>query len=66
MSRTRELVEEEILRVVTHCFSGWGYEATTIEEIAARVEISRVTFYTYFKSKEELLQAIFDRSLGTY
>jgi AcrR family transcriptional regulator len=59
-------VEEEILRVGTECFSERGYQTTTIEEIAARVEISRVTFYTYFKSKEELLQAIFDRSLSAY
>src|SRR5712691_6720536 len=66
MSRTRELVEEEIIRVATACFSERGYQATTIEGIAARVEISRVTFYTYFKSKEVLLQTIFDRSLSTY
>jgi AcrR family transcriptional regulator len=66
MSRTRELVEEEILRVATQCFTEQGYQATTIEEIAARVEISRVTFYTYFKSKEELLQAIFARGLHDY
>jgi len=66
MSRTRALVEEEILRVATQCFSERGYQATTIEEIAARVEISRVTFYTYFKSKEELLEAIFHRGLQAY
>jgi AcrR family transcriptional regulator len=66
MSRTRALVEEEILRVATECFTERGYQATTIEEIAVRVEISRVTFYTYFKSKEELLQAIFNRGLHDY
>lgn len=66
VSRTRELVEEEIIQVATQCFSERGYQATTIEEIAAQVEISRVTFYTYFKSKEELLQTIFDRSLSAY
>jgi len=66
MSRTRELVEEEVMRVATACFNERGYQATTIEEIAARVEISRVTFYTYFKSKEELLQAIFARGLRDY
>lgn len=66
MSRTRELMEEEIMRVTAHCFNERGYQATTVEEIAARVEISRVTFYTYFKSKEELLQAIFERGLHDY
>jgi AcrR family transcriptional regulator len=66
MSRTRELVEEEIIRVATQCFSERGYQATTIEEIAARVDISRVTFYTYFENKEALLQTIFDRALRAY
>ena len=66
MSRTRKLVEEEILRVATQCFSERGYQATTIEEIAARVDISRVTFYTYFENKEALLQTIFDQRLHAY
>lgn len=39
MSRTRKLVEEEIIRVATACFSERGYEATTIEEIAARADV---------------------------
>jgi len=66
MSRTRELVEEEIIRVATQCFSERGYQATTIEEIAARADISRVTFYTYFDNKEALLQTIFDQRLRAY
>jgi AcrR family transcriptional regulator len=66
MSRTRELVEEEIIRVATQCFSERGYHATTVEEIAAHVNISRVTFYTYFENKEALLQTIFDQRLRTY
>jgi AcrR family transcriptional regulator len=66
MSRTRELVEEEIIRVATQCFSERGYQATTVEEIAARVDISRVTFYTYFENKEALLQTIFDQRLRAY
>jgi len=66
MSRMRELVEEEIVRVATQCFSERGYQATTIEEIAARVDISRVTFYTYFENKEALLRTIFDQRLRAY
>jgi AcrR family transcriptional regulator len=66
MSRTRVLVEEEIIRVATQCFGERGYQATTIEEIAARADISRVTFYTYFENKEALLQTIFDQRLRAY
>lgn len=32
-----------------------GYEATTLDEIAARAGISRRTFFYYFKSKDEIL-----------
>jgi TetR/AcrR family transcriptional regulator, cholesterol catabolism regulator len=66
MSGTRRLVEEEILRVAAACFSQRGYQATTLEEIASQVGISRVTFYTYFKNKEALLKKIFDGVLVTY
>ena len=66
MSRTRKLVEEELLRVATKCFSERGYQNTTLEEIVSQVGISRVTFYTYFESKADLLKTIFERSIRAY
>lgn len=66
MSRTRELVEEEILRVAAACFNQRGYQATTLEDIASQVGISRVTFYTYFKNKEAVLKRVLDRMFKTY
>ena len=35
-----------------------GYEATTIDEIAAAAGISRRTFFYYFKSKDEILPSL--------
>jgi len=66
MSRTRKLVEEELIRVAIQCFSERGYQNTTLDDIVSQVNISRVTFYTYFKSKEALLKAIFERASTTY
>ena len=66
MSRTRQLVEEELLRVAIQCFSERGYQNTTLDDVVSQVNISRVTFYTYFKSKEALLKAIFKRASATY
>ena len=31
-----------------------GFEAATMEDIAARAEISKAAIYLYFKSKEDL------------
>jgi AcrR family transcriptional regulator len=34
-------------------FAEQGYDATTVEEIAARAEIGTTTFFSYFRSKSE-------------
>jgi AcrR family transcriptional regulator len=39
-------------------FLAKGYEATTLDEIAAAAGISRRTFFYYFKSKEDILLAL--------
>jgi AcrR family transcriptional regulator len=62
----RKLVKEELIRVAMQCFSERGYQNTTLEDIVSQVNISRVTFYTYFESKEALLKAIFERASATY
>jgi AcrR family transcriptional regulator len=65
-ARTRRLVKEELIRVATQWFSERGYQNTTLDDIVSQVNISRVTFYTYFESKEALLKAIFERASATY
>ena len=66
MAKKRELVEAELLRIATGCFTQSGYHETTLDDIVSLVGISRVTFYTYFESKAALLTAIFTRSLENY
>ena len=50
---TREL----IIDVARRLFAQQGIESTTIGDVAAASNKSRRTIYTYFKSKEELLEA---------
>ncbi len=49
--KTRAAIQKEALRL----FLEKGFEETTIEDIAAAVEISPSTFFNYFPSKEEVV-----------
>jgi AcrR family transcriptional regulator len=48
---------QRIAEVGIELFLAKGYEATTLDEIAAAAGISRRTFFYYFKSKEDILLA---------
>src|SRR4030095_4248950 len=65
VSRKRAAIEEEILRVAADKFSKQGYQATTLDEIAAEAGISRAAFYVYLPSKEELLRRIYSQVIST-
>ena len=60
------LREEAILQAAADCFGEQGYRATTLEAIAERLGISRVTLYRYCPSKEELLIRVFERSIAIF
>jgi AcrR family transcriptional regulator len=48
----------EILAAAKAMFLADGYEAFTTRKLAARVGLSQTGLYVYFKSKEELLDAV--------
>ncbi len=60
------LREESILQAAAACFGEHGYRATTLEMVAERLDISRVTLYRYCPSKEELLIRVFERSIAIF
>ncbi len=55
--RKRRDTLERIVETGLSLFIENGYEATTLDAIAAAAGISRRTFFYYFKSKEEVLLA---------
>ncbi|WP_163281962.1 helix-turn-helix domain-containing protein, partial [Enterobacter cloacae] len=42
-------------------FLSQGVEATTISDIVAAADVAKGTFYTYFASRTEILQALAQR-----
>src|ERR1700691_3962855 len=50
-ARTRAALREHALRL----FREQGYQATTVEQIAAAAEVSPSTFFRYFPTKEDLV-----------
>ena len=64
---TRERKRIETLQRITEAairlFGKHGYEATTLDAIAAEAGISRRTFFHYFKSKDEILLSM-QQALG--
>ena len=54
---------ESILRAATRAFARNGYFNSKVADIAREAGVADGTVYLYFKSKEEILHSIFDRSV---
>jgi AcrR family transcriptional regulator len=55
-----EVRRREIAETALQLFRTRGYHATTVREIAEAVGISVGSLFNYFRSKEQILQAIYD------
>jgi AcrR family transcriptional regulator len=49
--------EEQILGIAEEVFAERGFQATTMEDIAERVGVTKPLIYEYFGSKEGLLSS---------
>jgi AcrR family transcriptional regulator len=56
--RKRQETRQRITEAGLRLFGANGYEATTLDAIAAEAGISRRTFFHYFKSKDEILLSL--------
>ena len=55
--RKRQQTRERLTRAAMALFLEHGFEATTLDDIAAAADISRRSFFHYFESKEDVVFA---------
>lgn len=53
-----EIIRQSILTAAADLFEQNGFENTKVNDIAAKADLSKATFYAYFKSKEVLLDTL--------
>lgn len=57
-SRRRRELHQSILTTAADLFARDGYDATTVERIAASADIAPATFFNHFPSKEDVLREV--------
>ncbi|MFB6891724.1 TetR family transcriptional regulator [Kitasatospora sp. NPDC056327] len=62
--RKRQLVEDELTEAAFRLLTTQGFDAVTVDEIAAGAGVSKRTFFRYFASKEDVIVR-FLAELGT-
>jgi AcrR family transcriptional regulator len=66
MNAKRKAARAQILRAAADLFRERGYQASTVEHIAARLGMSKASLYTHFRAKEEMLAAISRETIETF
>jgi AcrR family transcriptional regulator len=54
----KEMAQRLLLDSALELFEAKGYAATTVDDIAAAADTTRVTFYAYFPSRSDLMRAL--------
>src|SRR6185312_7279816 len=53
--REREVKREAVIRAAAHAFNRKGYHNTSLDDIAAALDVTKPTVYYYVSNKEQLL-----------
>ncbi len=64
--RAKAANRQAILEAARRVFARLGYDATTVRDIIRETELAAGTFYNYFKSKEEVFEALSDASTARF
>jgi AcrR family transcriptional regulator len=63
-TRRSEGTKDEIIRAAAKMFAAQGYEATSLDSIAAEAGMTKATLYYHFSSKETIYAAVLTRYLA--
>lgn len=64
--RKKEKTRHHLAEAAAQLFYQRGYDATTIDDIVAAVDVSPRTFFRYFPTKEDLVVALGQTSMGSF
>jgi TetR/AcrR family transcriptional regulator, cholesterol catabolism regulator len=54
----------DIVEISLELFAENGYRATSLEDVANRVGVSKAALYYYFSNKDEILRAVLERTVS--
>lgn len=63
-SEQRMMKREVLLREAAAAFNRRGYHATSLDELAANLGVTKAALYYYFPNKQKLLMACFERMMA--
>jgi AcrR family transcriptional regulator len=56
----------ELIEAAESLFAKKGYEDTAVSDIVKKIKVGQGTFYYYFKSKENILEAVAEKIVAPY
>jgi AcrR family transcriptional regulator len=59
-----DIVKAEIIKAAENVFQKWGFNKTTMEDIAHSAGKGKSTLYYYYKSKEEIFSQVVDDNVA--
>ncbi len=57
--------KQELIDAAEDLFMEKGYEQTAVSDIVRKVQVAHGTFYYYFPSKEDILEAVIDENIAS-
>ena len=56
----KEVIRKKLHKVAKECLQRYGVKKTTVDQMAAMVDISKGSFYNFYSSKEMLFFAVLE------